>query len=165
MTFRGGKLLPTRKTINQSVVISVEILNNWPLCLDSRKKLVTTVARRVILLKFVWENLLPIVQTQNSQKRHNRINQVEHPESEGDFEVNNIFATVDSITDRGEHVPPISVHVTFDGIPVIMEVGTGASVSLIPEKNFTQLWPGRSLDTTEVIKAKWSYFIWLKLTQ
>ncbi len=38
------------------------------------------------------------------------------------------------------------MHVTLDGKLVDMEIDTGASVSLMPENVYTQLWPGRSLD-------------------
>jgi len=42
----------------------------------------------------------------------------------------------------GERSPPITVHVMLDGKDVSMEVDTGASVSLMSEASFQNLWPG-----------------------
>ena len=39
---------------------------------------------------------------------------------------------------------------TLDGQPVTMEVDTGAAKTIMPEKTFHKLWPGRSLDKTNV---------------
>jgi hypothetical protein len=47
-------------------------------------------------------------------------------------------------------VPPILVQVVIDGITVPMEVDTGASVSLMYEKVFTELWPDQLLLPTDV---------------
>ena len=46
--------------------------------------------------------------------------------------------------------PPIVVQVFLDETRVAMEVDTGASVSLMSEKVFRELWPRRSLSSTEV---------------
>ena len=43
---------------------------------------------------------------------------------------------VDSVEDHGERVPPISVCVQLDGKEVAMELGTGASVSLMSENGY-----------------------------
>ena len=47
-------------------------------------------------------------------------------------------------------LPPIQIQVRMDDCQVNMEVDTGASMSLMSENTFRELWPGRSLDTTEV---------------
>ena len=39
---------------------------------------------------------------------------------------------------------------TLDGKPVTMEIDTGAAKTIIPEKTFHKLWPGRGLDETAV---------------
>ena len=38
--------------------------------------------------------------------------------------------------------------VCVDGVDVCMELDTGASVSIVSETQYKQLWPGRSLDTS-----------------
>ena len=51
---------------------------------------------------------------------------------------------------RGEQDAPITVCITLDGKPMTMEVDTGASKTIMSEKTFQKLWPGRSLDETNV---------------
>ena len=46
--------------------------------------------------------------------------------------------------------PPIKVPVGVDGCMITMEVDTGASLSLMAQATFSELWPGRSLDKSEV---------------
>ena len=46
--------------------------------------------------------------------------------------------------------PPITVDVKVDDCLINMEVDTGASLSLMSNSTFQGLWPGRSLDTTQV---------------
>ena len=46
--------------------------------------------------------------------------------------------------------PPITVLVRIDGISVAMELDTGASVSLISESQYRQLWGGRRLSTSYI---------------
>ena len=55
-------------------------------------------------------------------------------------------------SERGERAAPITVNmaVDVDGQPVNMEVDTGASKTIMSEKAFRKLWPGRSLDKTDV---------------
>ena len=43
---------------------------------------------------------------------------------------------------QGNCSPPIKVHVDVDNCSLLMEVDTGASVSIIAETTFGQLWPG-----------------------
>ena len=90
----------------------------------------------------------------SQRTRTKKVNQVEE-ESEGDSE-NADIATVDSVEGKGEHVAPITVCVTLDSTHVSMEVDTGASVSIMSENVYKQLWPGRSLDTIQmsIIKLK-----------
>ena len=51
------------------------------------------------------------------------------------------------------------VKIKLDDCVVDMEVGTGASVSLMSENTFKTLWPGRSL-YTECIYSYISFFYW-----
>ena len=53
-------------------------------------------------------------------------------------------------------LPPIQVKVKLDDCLVTMEVDTGASMSLMAEATFNALWPGRSLDKTEVRLCSYS---------
>ena len=53
-------------------------------------------------------------------------------------------------SERGERDAPITVSMTVDGQLVNMEVDTGASKTIMSEKAFRKLWPGRSLDKTDV---------------
>jgi len=46
--------------------------------------------------------------------------------------------------------PPITVEVKLDGCLVNMEVDTGASLSLMSEVTFSGLWPGRTLQPSNV---------------
>ena len=46
--------------------------------------------------------------------------------------------------------PPIKVPVSIEGTTVCMELDTGASVSLVSESQYKQLWPGRSLDPSDI---------------
>ena len=76
-------------------------------------------------------------------------------------------------------VPPILVDLTIDGHNVSMEIDTGASASLISENLFKRLWPGRSLQATEMRLCSYSkqnipivgccyvnvVYKWLKFTQ
>ena len=48
------------------------------------------------------------------------------------------------------NAPPISVEIRLDDCLVKMEVDTGASLSLMAESTFKRLWPGRSLQTSQV---------------
>ena len=50
----------------------------------------------------------------------------------------------------GNSLPPIKVHVVVDDCSMPMEVDTGASVRLISETLFRQLWPGRNVNGTTV---------------
>ena len=52
------------------------------------------------------------------------------PENEGETEY--------SLYAMGSTTNPLIVDITIDGIQVPMEIGTGASVSLISEKTFQQ---------------------------
>ncbi len=46
--------------------------------------------------------------------------------------------------------PLIKVPVSKEGTTVCMEIDTGASVSLVPESGYKQLWPGRRLDPSDI---------------
>ena len=51
---------------------------------------------------------------------------------------------------KGVDQPPIQVLMNVDGLDVSMELGTGAAVSIMSEKQCNQLWPGRSLGATTI---------------
>ena len=53
-------------------------------------------------------------------------------------------------------VPPILVDLTIDGHNISKEIDIGASASLMSEKLFKSLWPGRSLQATEVRLCSYS---------
>ena len=55
-----------------------------------------------------------------------------------------------------ERIPPIVVKVKVDDCLISMEVDTGASMSLMSETTFKSLWPGRSLQSTEVRLCSYS---------
>ena len=57
---------------------------------------------------------------------------------------------------NSRRVPPILVDLTIDGHNVSMEIDTGASASLMSENLFKRLWPGRSLQATEVRLCSYS---------
>lgn len=54
------------------------------------------------------------------------------------------------------NVPPLEIQIQMDDCLVKMEVDTGASMSLMSEKAFRELWPRRSLSTTEVRLCSYS---------
>ena len=58
------------------------------------------------------------------------------------------------VTEVGEinrlHQPPIKVPVRGDSVQVQMELDTGASVSIVSENQYKQIWPGRSLDKSTI---------------
>ena len=52
--------------------------------------------------------------------------------------------------ERDTRLPPIKVQVILDHCSVPMEVDTGASVSIMPETLYRQLWPRRGLKETTI---------------
>ena len=52
--------------------------------------------------------------------------------------------------------PPIKVHVEVDKISIPMEVDTGASVSVMSENVYHQLWPTRGLNTITISLQNYS---------
>ena len=80
---------------------------------------------------------------------------VDEEQSTEDSEDSYISCTTTSVDSvgtegRGERDAPITVCITLNGKPVSMEVDTGAAKTIMPEKTFRELWPGRSLDKTDV---------------
>ena len=47
-------------------------------------------------------------------------------------------------------VDPLKVEVKLDGCSICMEIDTGATMSVMSETTFNQVWPGRYLSTTNV---------------
>ena len=77
-----------------------------------------------------------------------RLRPVHQVEEEGGEEDLLHLFTVKSQVDPKN--PPITTEVVIDNHTVTLEVNTGASTSVIPESLFTELWPGRSLEPTDV---------------
>ena len=46
--------------------------------------------------------------------------------------------------------PPLEVDLEVDGVEMKMELDTGAAYTLVSEKTFQKLWPGKDLSTTHV---------------
>ena len=57
---------------------------------------------------------------------------------------------------RQRKAPPIKVPVKIDGINVQMEVDTGASVSLVSEKQFSSLWPSKPVEASSIHLGNYS---------
>ena len=91
--------------------------------------------------------------TRTPRARRRNVHHVgeEDPSSE-DSDYSAIDFVVDAVGtgERGERDAPITVCMAVDGQPVNMEVDTGAAKTIMPEKAFRKLWPGRSLDKTDV---------------
>ena len=51
---------------------------------------------------------------------------------------------------------PLMVTITVDKRPVLMEVDTGAALSLVSEATFKELWPDRSPESTRVRLCSYS---------
>lgn len=51
---------------------------------------------------------------------------------------------------RRMDVPPMTTSLEVDGRVLEMEIDTGASVSLVSEKTFERLWPGKLLRKTNI---------------
>ena len=47
-------------------------------------------------------------------------------------------------------VDPLKIEVKLDGCSICMEIDTGATMSVMSETTFNQLWPGRCLSATDV---------------
>ena len=54
------------------------------------------------------------------------------------------------MSQKGKSLPPLKVQVEVDGRRVSMEVDTGASMSIMSETTYKQLWSGRALDPSEI---------------
>ena len=57
---------------------------------------------------------------------------------------------VSQVKEGKDRSPPILVRVCVEGIDLDMEVDTGASVSLMGEDNYHKIFPGHSLNNSEV---------------
>ena len=49
-----------------------------------------------------------------------------------------------------KRAPPITVDMKVDNCLITMEVDTGASLTLMSYNTFSGVWPGRSLESTDV---------------
>lgn len=76
------------------------------------------------------------------------VRQVEESESEDEFDPLGLVEQVNGV--KGAYQPPIQVSVKIDNLDVCMEVDTGASVSIMSEARFNQLWSGRRLATSTI---------------
>ncbi len=86
------------------------------------------------------------------QGRSTRKNAVRFVESDSDSEDQEevLLLHIGTVSKLDSKSPPIQVQVVIDECNVDMEVDTGASVTIMSESKFYNLWPGRSLDKTEV---------------
>ena len=88
--------------------------------------------------------------THRSDKKHNTgVRQVEESE-ESKAEVDGLWLVEEVGAIHRLSQPPIKVPVHIDGVDVCMELDTGTSVSIVSETQYKQLWPGRSLDTSQI---------------
>jgi len=60
-----------------------------------------------------------------------------------------------NVTSPGK-VSPWNATVDIEGVSVLMQLDTGASLSLMPETTFRELWPQRNLDSSEVRLSSYS---------
>ena len=84
------------------------------------------------------------------KSRSRPVHQVE--EEGGEEDLLHLFTVKPQVDPKN---PPITAEVVIDNHTVTLEVDTGASTSVIPESLFTELWPGRSLEPSDV--RLWSY--------
>ena len=86
----------------------------------------------------------------NKQKRSKYQSRAVCRVQEGD-ESDSGQSTLCQVRSHGmSNAPPIEVKVQVDDCLIKMEVDTGASMTLMSESTFGELWPGRSLSTSEV---------------
>ena len=84
------------------------------------------------------------------RSRRQRTQPVQRIGDDFDDDSDDTLQPVLTVKGTGGSLPPIKVHVLVDNCSVPMEVDTGASVTLISESTFFQLWPGRGLSETSV---------------
>ena len=60
------------------------------------------------------------------------------------------LASVDAVKQIGGKVPPLKVHVQIDDCDILMEVDTGASVSIMAESTYQKLWPTKELGVSGI---------------
>ena len=60
------------------------------------------------------------------------------------------LASVDAVKQIGGKVPPLKVHVQIDDCDILMEVDTGASVSIMAENTYQKLWPTKELGVSGI---------------
>ena len=71
-------------------------------------------------------------------------------ESEDETDESASDADIYAVSQKGKSLPPLKVQVEVDGRRVSMEVDTGASMSIMSETTYKQLWSGRALDPSEI---------------
>lgn len=90
----------------------------------------------------------PTQGTQSKRPTSQPVRQVgEESEDDSDDSLRPIY-TLEQ--ERDTRLPPIKVQVVLDHCSVPMEVDTGASVSIMPETLYRQLWPRRGLKETTI---------------
>ena len=103
------------------------------------------------LARVCWSKPKTFPPTQGTQSRRpisQPIRQVgEESEDDSDNSMRPIYTLEQG---RDTRLPPIKVHVVLDHCSVPMEVDTGASVSIMPENLYRQLWPTRGLKETTI---------------
>ena len=85
---------------------------------------------------------------QRPDKKQKQVKKVEDDKEE---ESDSDDLTIKHLSLKGtKRVPPITVDMKVDNCPITMEVDTGASLSLMSYNTFGGVWPGRSLESTDV---------------
>ena len=81
------------------------------------------------------------------EKQRKPIRQVENDVEE---DSDDSLASVDAVKQIGGKVPPLKVHVQIDDCDILMEVDTGASVSIMAESTYQKLWPTKELGVSGI---------------
>ena len=91
-------------------------------------------------------------ETPRRKKRpHSTVRRVgEESEDETVADESALDADIYAVSQKGKSLPPLKVQVEVDGRRVSMEVDTGASMSIMSETTYKQLWSGRALDPSEI---------------
>ena len=86
----------------------------------------------------------------SGQRRPGR-KQVKKVEDDKEEESDSDDSSINHLSLKGtKRAPPITVDMKVDNCLITMEVDTGASLSLMSYNTFSGVWPGRSLESTDV---------------
>ena len=88
-----------------------------------------------------------------NQRKFRAVRQVEEEEQELPMQDSPLYLVK---SEESPHSPPIQVKVRVDECIVMMEVDTGAAMSLMSEATFRGLWPGRELQASQFCLQSYS---------